>query len=262
MEIWLDVDKEGHVDREVVEVARNFRWASGPKVIHIQEKHTGIAGQWIGSWRPDLSSDSLGLILEDDLTLSPYAYRWVRKAHQAFGGRSDILGYTLQSEEVFQGRTMVVPLDAPSGSAAFLYTLIGTWGFAPHPARWREFQDWFYKARKDRKFSPYVRGIEPTRWYKMFELEHKEDNMWEMWAIYYSHVNGLYTVYSNLNRYNRDNVSCLAVNRKELGLHQPTKGQEITQCLLRRWDESFVDFQAHDLPRYNVKGVNRKYYLG
>ena len=40
----------------------------------------------------------------------------------------------------------------------FLYKLVGTWAFSPHPARWRELLTWF-RSLDSETFDPYVPGL-------------------------------------------------------------------------------------------------------
>ena len=46
--------------------------------MHVQSRHVGIYGQWIDTWRPPLDSNELVLLLEDDITPSRFAYRWLK----------------------------------------------------------------------------------------------------------------------------------------------------------------------------------------
>ena len=53
LEIFIDRSSStGHVDARTIEVARAFRWSLGPTRIHVRERHVGIIGQWIDTWRP------------------------------------------------------------------------------------------------------------------------------------------------------------------------------------------------------------------
>ena len=99
-------------------------------------------GQWINTWRPRDDSDAeIGLILEDDISVSPYAYRWLRAVHYAYRHRSDFAGATLQSDHV---RTLssrpIGPMAAPKSDTVFMYKTLGTWGMAPKALHWRRFQ--------------------------------------------------------------------------------------------------------------------------
>jgi len=108
----------------------------------IQTQPAGIMGQWINTWRPRDDSDAeIGLILEDDISVSPYAYRWLRAVHYAYRHRSDFAGATLQSDHV---RTLssrpIGPMAAPKSDTVFMYKALGTWGMAPKALHWRRFQ--------------------------------------------------------------------------------------------------------------------------
>jgi len=60
-------------------------------------------GQWIDTWRPRDNSDAeLGLILEDDISVSPYAYRWLRAVHRAYRHRTDLNEATTKTPAAVQ----------------------------------------------------------------------------------------------------------------------------------------------------------------
>lgn len=77
LEIWIDRDKKQQVYKPTVDAANAFVFALGKKRVHVQQRHVGIYGQWIDTWRPLEGSQELALMLEDDLSVSPYAWRWV-----------------------------------------------------------------------------------------------------------------------------------------------------------------------------------------
>jgi len=100
-------------------------------------------GQWIDTWRPrDDSDGELGLILEDDIIVSPYAYRWLRAVHRHYCSRTDFVGATLVSDTmvVFSDGPAKGPLAAPTNDTVLMYKCFGTWGFSPRPIHWRRFQ--------------------------------------------------------------------------------------------------------------------------
>jgi len=108
----------------------------------VQTKSAGIKGQWIDTWRPKDDSDAeLGLILEDDISVSPYAYRWLHAVHQAYLHRSDFVGTTLTSDQMsILSSSPKGPLAAPKTDTVLMYKCLGAWGFAPRPLHWRRFQ--------------------------------------------------------------------------------------------------------------------------
>ena len=99
-------------------------------------------GQWIDTWRPRDNSDAeLGLILEDDLSVSPFAYRWLRAVHRAYRHRTDFVGSSLTSDDMtILSPSMKGSLAAPKSDTVLMYKCFGTWGFAPRPLHWRRFQ--------------------------------------------------------------------------------------------------------------------------
>ena len=110
----------------------------------IQSRSVGIMGQWIDSWRPRDNSDAeIALMLEDDMIVSMYAWRWLRAVHRFYGQRSDFAGATLQSHTLFilsDDRKGPLPLVGPKSDTVFMFKSFGPWGFSPRPFHWRRFQ--------------------------------------------------------------------------------------------------------------------------
>jgi len=108
----------------------------------VQTHNAGIMGQWIDTWRPHDDSDiELGLILEDDIDVSPYAYRWLRAVHRAYRHLKEFAGATIQMDTL---KTLSInpkgPLAGPKNDTVFMYKALGTWGCSPRPLHWRRFQ--------------------------------------------------------------------------------------------------------------------------
>ena len=59
----------------------------------------------------------------------------------------------------------------------FLYKLVGTWAFSPHPKNWRLFLDWFNSIDTD-KFDPYVPGLVTSDWLHMHNSMGKRHMTW------------------------------------------------------------------------------------
>ena len=243
LDIWIDRNKAQQVHEETVRTAQSFHWDKGPFGVHIQSQHAGIYGQWIDTWRPRSGSNELALLLEDDLMISQHTWRWLKAAHAHYGQRDDILGYTLQSEKVSTADSKRQPLHAGDNEPAFMYKLVGSWGFAPHPRVWRGFQDWFHKVYPDKSFHPYVPGLILTKWYKGFEKAGTQDSMWTMWFIYYTNERNLYCVVNNLNHMTKSKDKCLSVHRAEPGLHYKGRPRaNVEKLLLSNWSSQYVAF--------------------
>jgi len=128
-------------DVRTVKVASEFQWSRGPTRVHVHPTHVGIYGQWIDTWRPhDDSSDELALLLEDDLSISKYAYRWVRAVYRAYSNRTDFAGASMYQCKTLSARRSLAPLFGPKNDTVFMYKGFSSWGFAPKPRHWRRFQ--------------------------------------------------------------------------------------------------------------------------
>jgi len=144
LEIWIDVNSEGQTDYDTEKAARSFQWKRGSTRVHVQSTNAGIMGQWIDTWRPRPESREIGLILEDDISVSGMAYRWLKAVHKQMANRTDFVGATLTP--VTSGQMSILssspkgPLAAPKHDTIFMYKCFGAWGFSPTPEHWRRFQ--------------------------------------------------------------------------------------------------------------------------
>jgi len=256
IDIWIDVDSDGHVDENTLKIADSFIWTSGHTNVHVQEKHAGIYGQWIDTWRPKIGSKEIAIILEDDVDLSPFAYRWLKNLHRYYGSRTDVAGYSLYEAEILHMNYEKLPNELILG-----HKRLGTYAYAPHPARWRQFQDWFHQVIKEKTFRPYVLA-DPTwtMWYKIFEKTHQDKNMWSIWHIYFTDVNNLITLFSNIAKYMNsinDNFykgKYLGFHRKEKGLHfHNSRSTPSEEHLIDKWNNEFIEFNK-TIPIYDYNG--------
>src|SRR6218665_543982 len=246
LEIWIDRDKQGYADNKTIEVAASFHWKKGTTRVYVHSTHVGIYGQWIQTWRPiSPSSKEVVLILEDDMSVSKYSYRWLKKVHRFYETSTMFGGATVQSDILTSRDGSSTQLKGPRNHTVFMYKCPGTWGLSPKPSVWMGFQNWYRVSSKDKEFCPCVPGILQTAWYKTFKQQKREDSMWSAWFVYYAYKEKLFTVYSNLKSYNSDSKSCLSINRREKGLHYDGQNKGALCQLLNNWKESYVDFPKH-----------------
>ncbi|KAL3884476.1 hypothetical protein ACJMK2_024615 [Sinanodonta woodiana] len=237
LHVWIDRSQNGTIDSSTYTVARDFTFKHGQYYVHNQTCHVGIYGQWIGTWYPRNSSSEIAVILEDDLTVSPYFYKWLKVVHNKFDNRPDINGYSLQGISIKHSIHHGGYLNVNKTHKAFLYPILGTWGFSPNNRNWRAFSDWYMMVRGDPSFQPYVEGIHPSVWYRQQLAKGRHDRMWSMWFIYYAWMHKEYTMYSNF----KDHQG-LTINWKEPGLHY-SKSDDVTKPdpLLLDWKSEYED---------------------
>ena len=220
--------------------------------LHLQTYHSNAANQWINAWRPRKHTREIGLILEDDVDISPFALHWLVYTQQTFQDDPRVFGYSLQSQDV---RFPLAPYDLAKGSAhrpIYMLPIIGTIGFSPKTRMWRSFQNWYAAKRRSKKnFIPHVPGTMDDVWYSRLKILHTEDSMaHELWILHYMWLftPKLLCVYNNLATYTSKLVGVyLANHRKEQGLHhdKKTKTDLSEKLLLNHWNASFLNFNKN-----------------
>ncbi len=65
------------LDYETQHLVDHYTWPHGPVFVHHRVKSGGLLPSVVESWYPS-SNDSYGLLLEDDVELSPLFYAWVK----------------------------------------------------------------------------------------------------------------------------------------------------------------------------------------
>ena len=79
---WKDIEEAGMAalyveDDETLRIVDGYEWLHGAKFIHRRVVQGGLLPAVVESWYPS-SNDSYGLMLEDDVELSPLFYAWAK----------------------------------------------------------------------------------------------------------------------------------------------------------------------------------------
>jgi hypothetical protein len=77
--VQLKINLEQTADAETRQTVAHFRWASG--VVHVQHRiiAAGLLPAVVEAWYPH-DNDSYGVLLEDDIEVSPMFYAWIKMA--------------------------------------------------------------------------------------------------------------------------------------------------------------------------------------
>jgi len=75
----LRLNMEDSADPITKQLAGDFQWKHGPVFVHHRITHGGLLTAVVESWYPR-SNDSYGLLLEDDVEVSPLFYAWLKLA--------------------------------------------------------------------------------------------------------------------------------------------------------------------------------------
>ena len=106
-------------------------------------------------------------------------------------------GVTLQRQNLIPKKPRKTK-EIVNGHKPFLFRLLGSIGFAPHPVHWKAFRKWLLAIDLN-TYDAYVPGLVTSDWYKNGKRQ-----IWTQLWIDYCHRNSLYTLYINLP----DKVSC------------------------------------------------------
>ncbi|XP_045215449.1 uncharacterized protein LOC123565702 [Mercenaria mercenaria] len=250
IEVWIDRSEKGIINEATLKTARNFVFKHGEYDVKLHRHHVGIYGQWFSTWKPKLCSSEIAVILEDDLTVSKYFWKYLKLVHKTYDNYTDINGYALQGyTTTFDVKNPHI-LQGPNSGYVYLFPVVGAWGFSPKKSNWEKFIDW-YNFGDARTTIPYVPGNLATVWYKELLKNGRSNTMWEMWHIYYAWKNNEYTLYSNFS--NRTGLTC---NWREKGLHS-TKSQGDSNPLLTEWKIEYENLPK--VPIYlDVSGKEKK----
>lgn len=248
--VWIDRDNTtGTYPQNTYDVAKGFRFSryKGKYHVHVQATHVGIQGQWINTWWPGNGTKEIGIILEDDMDVSPYFWRWLQGAAAMYNNRHDVSGYSLYGpgKNLVTGAALHI---APSDSV-YMYPIFSTWAFAPHPISWSKFQEWYFTHGNKPTVDLQVPGILPWHWYKIEKAKGRAETVWSMWftRFTYKSLPQLYTILPNTGE---DNM--FAVNRQPMGLHYRV-ALGPSGKLVKSWKEKYGIFPESPT-QYDVEG--------
>merc|ERR1712224_682899 len=138
-------------------------------MIHVRIRNAGLIGGWLESWWPNNDRD-VSLVLEDDLSVSKYYYRWIKKAVKKYlwdesNFDPHVYGISLQRQRLIPDKTSTVKRVGVPGNCPFKYMLVGSWGQLFFPQAFKKFRRWFEAKFKDPNFHPVVKNLITTDWY-------------------------------------------------------------------------------------------------
>lgn len=214
--LYIHVDKSSN-NEECISVAKKFLFSHGITTIDIADEKLGLRKAWFRAW-PSPKETEYAIILEDDTEVSVLWYRWLKRAWKAYKDTTDLAGISLQ-------RQTLVPkkphrqFEIVNKHEPFLYRLVGSIGFSPHPKQWLSFMKWLSLIDLE-TFDVSVEGLITTDWYRKLNKRH----MWTQHFIYFCNKEDLFTLYVNLR-----NDETLASHMREKGEHYgQTEGRDFS----------------------------------
>ncbi|OBZ73954.1 hypothetical protein A0H81_06095, partial [Grifola frondosa] len=218
----LRINLEQNSDAETMQIVDGFQWNYGHVFLHHRVIHGGLLPAVVESWYPR-SNDSYGLILEDDVEVSPLFYAWIKMSllHHRYGRLEDrssqLFGISLYQQKnlelrpegrhLFNARNTFSAAGMPHPNSPYLSQIPCSWGAVYFPEHWREFHAYLSVRLSESAWTvdqPIVPGVRSNRWTRS----------WKKYFIELVYLRGYVMLYPNYADY----VS-LSTNHLEIGSH-------------------------------------------
>jgi hypothetical protein len=230
-----------------MKMVEDLSWPRGSLFVHHRIIHGGLLPAVVESWFPS-SNDTYGLLLEDDVELSPLFYAWAKMSllryryevvwhicntftdpnNPRYGKPNDrsplMFGISLYQQKnielppegrrVFNARTLFASNGLPDPTTPYLSPVPCSWGAVYFPEHWREFHTYlsFRLSEYSMKINQIVvPGVRSNKWTKS----------WKKYFIELVYLRGYVMLYPNYN----DFVS-LSTNHLEVGSHVKIRTKE------------------------------------
>ncbi len=215
---------EARSGAEILDYVYNFVWSHGSKNIRKRISQGGLILTISEAWYP-ASDNEYGLILEDDIEVSPYFLQWIEYSialvhNNSTNSRNNlqrIIGVSLYTPKVrenlrerflerinFNELTNILVND---GNSPFFYQTPCSWGAVYFPRPWRTFIA-YMQRRLEFKNTVTIHGSTTNTW----------KQSWKKYLTEYMYLNGYFLLYPNF-----DNARSLSTNHVEQGVHIQNK---------------------------------------
>ncbi|KAF9499400.1 hypothetical protein BDN71DRAFT_1383958 [Pleurotus eryngii] len=223
------------LDYETQHLVHHYTWPHGPVFVHHRVKSGGLLPSVVESWYPS-SNNSYGLLLEDDVELSPLFYAWVKMTvlRYRYGDTRNrspqLFGISLyqpknielrpQGRQPFDARKLFSRYGHPNPSIPYLSQIPCSWGAVYFPEHWREFHS-YLSARLAEVYMNLEQNIVPNvrsnRWKKS----------WKKFFIELVYLRGYVMLYPNF-----EDFLSLSTNHVEVGSHVKARTREKLELFL------------------------------
>ncbi|WCJ41006.1 glycosyltransferase family protein 2 [Euphorbia peplus] len=219
-EIPISFNMDSKVDGDTIRMVNSLNWTHGPKTLRRRIIQGGLIRAVSESWYP-ASDDDFGLLLEDDIEVSPYYYLWIKYALLAYHydpqislpELSSISLYTPRIVEVVKERPKWIPTEYFSKihpHTPYLHQLPCSWGAVFFPKLWREFYVYMnMRFTEDAKSNPVQIPKSRTNGWQA---------SWKKFLIDMMYLRGYVSLYPNF-----PNQSSFSTNHMEPGAHISAK---------------------------------------
>ncbi|KAJ7043442.1 hypothetical protein C8F04DRAFT_718749 [Mycena alexandri] len=262
--VSLRMNMEQSSDLETIRVVDAYQWNHGSVFTHRRVVHGGLLTAVVESWYPH-SNDSYGLILEDDIELSPLFYAWIKmgilryRYGRARNETAQLFGISLyQQKNVelhLEGRKALNPRALfannhfPYPSTPYLSQVPCSWGAVYFPEHWREFHAYLAERLSELTMElerVVVPDVRSNHWTKS----------WKKYFIELVYLRGYVMLYPNY-----PDFLSFSTNHLEVGSHVKDRPKEKLEVFRRPLmdlsvsEQLLLDLPGETLPRWDVLPV-------
>ncbi|XAR59983.1 hypothetical protein NMG60_11033187 [Bertholletia excelsa] len=219
-EIPITFNMDSKVDAATLKLVDSFNWPHGPKILRRRIIQGGLIRAVSESWYPS-SDDDYGLLLEDDIEVSPYYYLWIKYALLAYHYDPQVSLPELSSISLYTPRLVEVVKERPKWNPTeffkrihpntpYLHQLPCSWGAVFFPKLWREFYVYMnMRFTEDAKQNPVQIPKSRTNGWQA---------SWKKFLIDMMYLRGYVSLYPNF-----PNQASFSTNHMEPGAHIAAK---------------------------------------
>ncbi|CAJ2654454.1 unnamed protein product [Trifolium pratense] len=223
-EIPITFNMDSKVDESTIKLVTSFDWPHGPKTLRRRIIQGGLIRAVSESWYPS-SDDNFGLLLEDDIEVSPYYYLWIKYALMNYHYDPQVSLPELSSISLYTPRIVEVVKERPKWNATeffkqihpntpYLHQLPCSWGAVFFPKHWREFYVYMnMRFTEDAKKNPVQIPKSRTNGWQA---------SWKKFLIDMMYLRGYVSLYPNF-----PNQASFSTNHMEPGAHISAKDNVI-----------------------------------
>uniref|UniRef100_A0A0D3FBT6 Uncharacterized protein n=1 Tax=Oryza barthii TaxID=65489 RepID=A0A0D3FBT6_9ORYZ len=226
-EVPISFNMDSRVDAATLNVVNAFDWPHGGKTLRRRIIQGGLIRAVSESWYP-ATDDDYGLLLEDDIEVSPYYYLWIKYALLAYRYDPQVSLPELSSISLYTPRLVEVVKERPRWNATaffgrsknhhpntpYLHQLPCSWGAVFFPKHWREFYAYMAaRFTEDAKQNPVQIPRSRTNGWQA---------SWKKFLIDMMYLRGYVALYPNF-----PDQSSFSTNHMEPGAHISAKGNVV-----------------------------------
>ncbi|KAL2609762.1 hypothetical protein R1flu_028335 [Riccia fluitans] len=223
--IDISFNMDVRVDNVTLDKVNEFPWPHGNKIIRRRIIEGGLIRAVSESWYP-ASDDDYGLLLEDDIEVSPHFYMWLKYALLSYRYDPSASLPEMNAIALYTPRVIEVVKERPAWNATeffknsypntpYLHQLPCSWGALFFPERWRE----FYKYMGTR-YTPDAKA-------NAVQIPKSRTNgwqaSWKKFLIDLMYLRGYVTLYPNF-----PNQTSFSTNHLEPGAHIGNKANVLS----------------------------------